>query len=313
MASLKKGDSLSPSSSCAHHSAKRMQGGECGAVDGWSEGQNLEPPISGVTTGQCVLLSDFGVFHVFSHNHNIWFDQIFVRFVAPPDGNESLQRDAFMISGQGSTAFMTGITVQGSGAQQPADSIGEGVLVIATNSSGAHMHEALFQDMRVLNADNSFIKTAGHLSLNNTQFQNVAAPDQKALIFVQATGKLRLAKVQFGPDASGTQVFVEGNTPNVWSEDPTQKVRDSITGQEATAPRLAAIPTPSPFTSLSNKWLQTLIVVRSYLLPMSTLSACLINRPPDYLTFLSHLYHGEEHGLQPFVLSIVYCVGLEAG
>lgn len=241
-----------------------MQGGECGPiVDSFVGDIGLDPPIQDITVGQCVLLADFGVFHVFSHNHDIWFDQLYIRFVAPEQGNEGLLRHAFMLSGQGSTTFMTGITVQGGGTAQRAGSLGEGVLVSTTQSSGVHMHKALFQDLTVLDADNSFIKTAGPLSMNNTVFQNVLAPEHKAFITVKATGMLRLATVTFGPEASGTRVFTQNDgVPTVFSAQPV-KVKNTVSGAEEDAATLAEIPDPSPFTSLGNQWLQSLMAVRT--------------------------------------------------
>lgn len=244
-----------------------MQGGECGPVSGsWLAAETLDPPIEDITEGQCVLLADSGVFHVFSHNHDIWFDQLYIRFVPSQAGNEASLRHAFMLSGQGSTSFMTGVTVQGSGTKQPDGSVGEGVLVLTTSSSGVHMHEAIFQDLTVLDADNSFIKTAGPLSMNHTTFQNVLAPEHKAFITVEQSGMLRLATVEFGPDATGTVVFTEADTTSVYSAQPLQ-VTNASTGESFAAAGLDAIPDSSPFTSLGNKWLQSLMQVRSMKLP----------------------------------------------
>ena len=157
---------------------------------------------------------------------------------------------------------MTGITVQGGGTAQPAGSIGEGVLVVTTNSSRVHVHEAVFQDLTVLDADNSFIKTAGTLSLNNTIFQNVLAPEHKAFIAVKASGQLRLATVEFGTEASGVPVFAESDgSPTVFSAQPIQVI-NAVTGETEDAASLEAIPDPSPFTSLGNRWLQSLMAVR---------------------------------------------------
>jgi hypothetical protein len=240
----------------------------------WLEELNagLNPPIENLGAGQCVLLVESGVFHVFSHNHDVWFDQLYIRFVPPTKRIRAALRNAFMISGQGSTSFMTAITVQGSGTKPPAGSIGEGILVISSETSRVHMHEAFFKDLKVLEADSAFMKTAGPLSLNRTTFQNVLAPELKAFISVQPSGQLRLADVTFGPNAIGAQVFVESSTPSVWSAQPLQ-VTNVVTAEVTTAPGLDAIPDPSPFTSLGNKWIQSLITVRSAKIESSHLSS----------------------------------------
>jgi hypothetical protein len=252
-----------------------LQGGECGPVEGsWLEGVNssLDPPIANVSPGQCVLLTDSGAFHVFAHNHDIWFDHLYIRFVNPPEGSRGGLRHGFMISGQGSTSFMTGITVQGGGAQQPAGNIGEGVLVISHRSSSVHMHDAVFQDLRV-DVGLAFITTGGPLSLNRTTFQNVQVPEKKAFIYVQQSGQLRLADVEFGPEEAGTPVFVENSTLSVWSDQPLQ-VTNALTGAATAAPGLESIPDPSPFTSLGNKWFQSLAAVRFTHLQNCLLTSC---------------------------------------
>ena len=111
----------------------------------------LDPALQSLAPGQCVLLSNTGVFHLASHIHNLWLDALYIRLVSSADNatapaDASGRNDApraLAISSSGSMLFATDVTIQGDGGAAVNQHAGQQAVALWAGSSSMHFEGVL--------------------------------------------------------------------------------------------------------------------------------------------------------------------------